>query len=334
MRWSIGTILIIILSVIAAVTAAAEISVILVSRLRLRRLASDGSKTAKIILKILETPEHFFGTILVVNNIVDTLLASIVTALVIAVIKSEGMTVLIATVVVTTLIVILEVTAKTLSASYPERISLALARPVQSLIKALSPIVKVFAGITNALVRFIGGKPKPKTVLISQEEIRSLIKMGEEDGVIRREESQMLSRVFEFSQVVVKNVMTPRNKIVAISLKATFDEILAKTLESGYSRLPVYRDTIDKIVGVISMKDLLNVSANKDLVVLQDIMYPPTIVSGSKKVSDLLKEFQKGHTHLAIVTDDKGRVEGLITLEDLLEEIVGEIKDESDVRAS
>jgi len=119
---------------------------------------------------------------------------------------------------------------------------------------------------------------------------------------------------------------------VLIDVGANIDSILDKVLESGYSRLPVYKDKPDNIIGVINMKDLLNLSVNRDLVILQDIIYPPVFVPDSKHVAELLKEFQKGHTHLAIIIDSYGKIQGLVTMEDLLEEIVGEIEDEHDIR--
>ena len=142
----------------------------------------------------------------------------------------------------------------------------------------------------------------------------------------------MLSKVFDFSEEVVKNVMTPKKDIVSIGVDSNFDDMIDKVLESGYSRLPVYKDNPDNIIGIIKMKDLLNMLFNKGLVVLQDMIYPATFVNESKKVTELLREFQKGHTHIAIVADAKGWVKGLVTLEDLLEEIVGEIEDEYDIR--
>ena len=144
----------------------------------------------------------------------------------------------------------------------------------------------------------------------------------------------MLSKIFEFNETVVRSVMTPKKEVIAINIDAGFDEIIDKVLESGYSRLPVFKGTIDNIIGIISMKDLLNLSINKGLIVLQDIVYQHKVVTSNKKVSELLKEFQKGHTHLAIVSDTPGKLDGIITIEDLLEEIVGEIQDESDIRAN
>lgn len=325
-------ILLVILLFIAALTAASETSIVAASIIKLRRLAADGSKAAKIILKILETPERFFGTILVANNIVGALIASIVTAIVISLIGESSRSIILATVIAAFFIIVFEVAAKTLSATNPVRISLYLARMVNYLISVLSPAVKMLSVITNFIVNLLGGKTKGKPSLVVEEEIKALIRIGEEESPRRKETFKMLIKVFEFSETVVKGVMVPKDKMVCIDVNARIDDILDRVLESGYSRLPVYKDKPDNIIGVINMKDLLNLSMNRDLVILQDIIYPPMFVLASKNVTELLKEFQKGHNHLAVVVDSQGRVQGIVTLEDLLEEIVGEIQDEYDIR--
>jgi putative hemolysin len=323
-----------ILLAFAAITAASEIAVIAISKMKLRRRSAEGSRTAKLILTILETPERFFGTILVANNIVDALIASLVTAMIIHLIGPKAWAIVLATAIVSFLIIVSEVAAKTLAARNSEKMAFFLARPVRYLIAILSPVVRVLEVITNAIVNLIGGRNKAKASLVTEEELRALIKMGEEEGVLHKDKYKMLTKVFDLSETVVRSVMKPRAQMMTIDINAHIDVILDLVLESGYSRLPVHRDSPDNIVGVINMKDLLNLSVNKDLIVLQDILYPPTFVAGSKKVVELLKDFQKGHTHIAIVVDAKGAVEGLVTLEDILEEIVGEIEDEYDIRGT
>ncbi|MDP2913303.1 MAG: hemolysin family protein [Candidatus Omnitrophota bacterium] len=325
----------IILLLLAAATAAAEISVIAANRIKLRRLSHEGSMAARMILKIIKTPERFFSTILVANDIVDALIAVLVTAIIINLIGKSGNTsILLATIVAAFLIIVSEVTAKTLAARYSERMSLVLARPIQWLIDIFSPVVRILEFIIKQLIKAIGGKAEGVQSLVTDEEIKALIKIGEEEGVLHKEKYRMLSKVFDFGETVVKNVMTHKKEVVAIDINSALDDILARVLESGYSRLPVYKDRTDNIVGIINMKDLLILSSNRELVVIQDIIYPATVVSDSKKVTELLKEFQKGHTHLAIVVDKNNKVEGIVTIEDLLEEIVGEIEDEYDVRAT
>lgn len=331
----IEIIILTILLFLAAITAASEISIIAANRIKLKRMSSGGSKTAKLILNILETPERFFGTILVVNNIVDSLIAVLIMVIVIRLVHGgNNWGIFIATIVSSFLIIIFEVTAKTFAARYSEKVASVLARPVRALIVISAPLVRIFEITTQFIINLIArGAPGSKPTLVTEEEIRALIKIGADEGTLHKEKSKMLSRVFDFSDAIVKDVMTPKKDILAIDINAKFDEIVDNVLESGYSRIPVYRGNPDDIIGIINMKDLLSLYYNKDLIVLQDIVYPAIFISGSKKVTELLKEFQKGHAHLAVVVD-QNKTEGIVTLEDLLEEIVGEIEDEYDVRAS
>ena len=330
----LAIIFIILLLILAAVTAASEISIIAVSRIKLRKYASQGSKSAQILLKILEAPEKFFSTILVINNVIDTLIAAIVTVMMISVIGDKNKGVIAATIIVSLLIIVFEVAAKTLAAIHSEKFSMALAKPVNTLILIFLPIVKGIVWITNCVLKVVSKQAPAKPTLVTEEELKALINITAEENVLQKEKYKMLSKVFDFSDTIVKSVMTPKKAIVSIGMNSPLDEIMEKVLESGYSRLPVYKDNQENIIGIINMKDLLSLSVNKELVVLQDIIYPAAIFPETKKVSELLKEFQKGHTHIGIVTDAKGKLVGIVTIEDLLEEIVGEIEDEYDIRAS
>ena len=330
----IELVLLILLLFFAAVTAASEISIIATSKIKLRRRAADGSRSAKLILNILETPERFFGTILVANNIVDALIASLVTAILIHFVGEKDWVVIVATAIVSFLIIVSETAAKTFAARNADRLSTRLARSIKVLIGLLSPVVKILEVITNFIVNLMGGQPKGRGSLVTEEEMRALIKVWEAEDIKHKERAKMLSRVFDLSETVISSIMRPRAEMAAINIDSNIDEIIEKVLESGYSRLPVYKDKEDNIIGIINMKDLLTLSVNKGLIVLQDIVYPPAFVPGSKKVKDLLKDFQKGHTHIAIVLGPKDSVDGIVTLEDILEEIVGEIEDEYDVRGT
>ncbi|MFH0763571.1 MAG: hemolysin family protein [Candidatus Omnitrophota bacterium] len=329
----ISIVIIFVLLMLAALTAASEIAIIAVSRIKLRKLASSGSRSARILLKMLEAPEKFFSTILVLNNIIDTLIAAIVTVMMVALAGENNKGIILATIMASLAIIVFEVVAKTLAATHSERLSLILARPVNAVISLCAPIVRGLVHLTNFVLRLVSNRVPVKPTLITDEELRALIKITAEENAVHKEKYRMLSKVFDFSDAVVKDVMTPKKDMAAIDINAPFEEILEKVLESGYSRLPVYKDSPDNIIGIINMKDLLNLSVNKELVVLHDIIYPAVFFPDTKKVSELLKEFQKGHTHLALVTDPNSRLEGLVTLEDLVEEIVGEIEDEYDVRA-
>jgi CBS domain containing-hemolysin-like protein len=330
----IELVLLILLLFFAAVTAASEIAIIATSKIKLRRRAAEGSRSAKLILNILETPERFFGTILVANNIVDALIASLVTAILIHFVGEKDWVVIVATAIVSFLIIVSETAAKTFAARNADRLSTRLARSIKVLIGLLSPVVKILEVITNFIVNLMGGQPKGRGSLVTEEEMRALIKVWEAEDIKHKERAKMLSRVFDLSETVISSIMRPRAEMAAINIDSNIDEIIEKVLESGYSRLPVYKDKEDNIIGIINMKDLLTLSVNKGLIVLQDIVYPPAFVPGSKKVIDLLKDFQKGHTHIAIVLGPKDSVDGIVTLEDILEEIVGEIEDEYDVRGT
>ena len=334
MKEIIEILLLIVLLLLAALTAGSEIAIIAASRIKLRKLSSEGSKAARIVLKILETPEKFFSTILVTNNIIDSLIAVIVTAMFIRLMGGQGVGLAVATIISSFLIIVFEVTAKTMATRYSDKMSLVLARPMRIMIKLFTPVVKALELTIKIITRIIGARKVGTQSLVTEEEIRALIKIGEEEGILHKEKVKMLSKVFDFSNAIVRTMMTSKREVVSINVAAKLDDIIDTVVESGYSRLPVYKDSPENIIGIINMKDLLSLSYNKDLIVMQDLMYPATFVPGSKKVTELLKEFQKGHTHIAIVTDDKGTVEGIVTLEDLVEEIVGEIEDEYDVRAS
>jgi len=325
--------ILLILLVIDALSAASEIAVVVSNRIKLKRMASGGSKVAKTILGIMDNPERFFSTILVVNNVVCTLIAIIVMSMVIHFMKDETkLGALIATFIASFLIIVNEVAAKTIAARRSEKVASMLAGPIKLLITIFNPVVVILEKIVVRITGFAGIKSEGKPSLVTEEELRYMIKVGGEEGTIHKEKYNMLSKVFDFDQAIVESVMTPKKDMVSIDMNSSLEEMTDKALECGYSRIPVHKDTPDNIVGVINMKDLLNLEHNKGLLVLQDILYSATVVPGSKKVTELLKEFQRGHTHISIVIDAHGKVEGIVTLEDLLEEIVGEIEDEHDIR--
>ncbi len=325
-------ILVIFLLILASVTAASETSITAVSRVKLRRMAASGSRKAKRILKILEAPERFFGTIIVANNIVNVLIASILTAVMINLMHNEERGISLATVIATIAIIVSEVSSKTLAAKRSEKISFGLSALTDFLIWIFSPIVNLLARFVNLLMKALGAAAEGRPALVTEEEIRAFIKMGEEEGVIGKEKIRMLSRIFDFGDTMVRAVMTPKAAIVALDVGSKYEDIMRMVLESGYSRLPVYSGDADNIIGVVNVKDLLNFWENRDLIILKDMLHQPTYVTGSRKVNELLKEFQLGHTHMAIVVDARGKIEGVVTLEDILEEIVGEIADEYDVQ--
>ncbi|MBI4970763.1 MAG: HlyC/CorC family transporter [Candidatus Omnitrophica bacterium] len=312
--------------------ALSETSLISVSRIKLRQKSLDGSRAAKQTLKILEYPEKLFGTMLVVNNITGALAASLATVIAIDLFGNGEQAIAVATAVVTILFIVIEVASKTIAVKRPEKISFMLVWPVRLTIWIFTPLVWGLTIITKMIVRMFGISMKQSNSLVSEEEIKALIKIGEQEGSLEPEEGQLLQKVFRFGDMTVREAMTPISDMVALNVKAGYEDIMRAVVDSGYSRLPVYSGNVGNIVGIAQVKDLLSFWENKELIVLQDVMDPPNFISSSKKLSVQLKEFQRGKSHMSIVIDAQGKVVGLMTLEDIIEEIVGEIEDEYDQR--
>lgn len=325
-------ILLAILLFLSIFTSLSETALISVNRNKLKQRVSEGSKRAKKAYEILENPENLFGTVLVMNNIANLLAASLATAIAFNLIGNEQQAVAAATIVITTLVIIGEVTAKTIAAKRPENTSLMVVIPVQILIWIFTPFVWIFTLITRLVLRLFGIPLRESKSLLAEEEIKALIRMGEEEGHIEKEEGQMLRKVFRFGDMTVREAMTPLSDMVSLNIKATYEEIMESVIDAGYSRLPVYEGSAENIVGIVQIKDLLSFWENQSLIILQDVMDSSTFVPSVEKISDLLQEFQRGKSHMAIVKNPAGKIVGLITLEDIIEEIVGEIEDEYDTR--
>ena len=218
-----------------------------------------------------------------------------------------------------------ELVPKRMALQKSDRIALFAARPMAFVSKIAYPIVKLLTCSTNLIVKLLGGSIKYDSQQITEEEIRLMINVGEEKGVIQETETEMINSIFEFDDTVVKEVMTPRTDMVAININADMEEILNVIVEEHFSRIPVYMDTIDNIIGILYVKDLFGI-IRKDgelEISLKDIIRDANYVSEYKKIDELFKDMQKSKNHIAIVIDEDGGTAGLITIEDLLEEIVG-----------
>jgi putative hemolysin len=219
---------------------------------------------------------------------------------------------------------------KALALRFTETAALLVARPLYYLATVSRVAVKVLTGSTRAVLFLFGGRDPGHRTFVSEEEIRHLVKEGREQGVLNQVEEDLIHSVFEFSATPVKKVMVPRPKIFALDVKTPPGDVESSMVESGFSRIPVYDESEDNIVGLAYAKDALRLLEKRQPVVLRKILHPVHFVPETKKVGDLLKELQKRRTHMAVVIDEHGSVTGLVTLEDLLEEIVGEIQDEYD----
>ncbi len=320
-------ILLVILFMLSAFFSGSETAFISANRFRIKKLAEEGCRNAKIADKLLENPQKLITTVLIGNNLVNIAAASIATSLAIKAFGDYGVG--IATGVVTILILIFgEVIPKNIAIRNSERFALTAARFIYLCEKIFLPISLILTGITNfMLTRF--GIPLRRP-LLTEEEIKTIIEYGAKEGVIEKEEKEIIKSVFKFGDTDVKEIMVPRLDIVAIEADKTIKEALDLILRTGHSKIPVYEGNIDNIIGMIYVKDVLNYIKEGKNPKVRDIVRKILFVPESKKLDDLLREMQESKIHMAIVVDEYGGVSGLVTLEDIIEEIVGEIEDEFD----
>jgi len=317
-----------VLFIISFFLSASETALIALSKIRLRRLVDQGTKNAKVVHKLVSRLDRLITTILVGNNVVNIGISVIFTAIFIY-FFGQKMGMIVSTVVVSVLILVfVEITPKLFAAQYPEKVSLMVARPINVLIIIFRPIAGIFVAAGNFLIRLFGGELRNRAPLITEEEMRVMIEVGKEEGAISDEERKMLHRIFEFGDTQVGEVMIPKDKVVAIEVNASPEELLSLFIKEGHSRVPVYRDSIENIIGIVYARDILTLYHNKEAVTIASLMQPAYFIGADNKVNELLKNFQRMRIQIAIVVDEYKKAQGIATLEDLLEEIVGEIEEE------
>lgn len=303
-----------------------EVAFISLNKLRLRYLLSQNRKNAELVHLIMHKMDKLITTILVGNNFVNISISAIGTAICIKIFGNNFWSIAISTISITLLVLFAgEIVPKIFAVKHAEHVALSVAWLLNLIINIFSPIVKVFLDMSNLFLKLLGEQPLKRSPLVTEEEIRLMIELGKEEGVLSERERNMLHRIFEFGDTLVYDVMMPVSKIVAIDINSTADAILDVIVEEGHSRIPVYAGDINNIVGIIYARELITVWRNKDLIIIRDLLHPPFVVKPRMRVSQLLHEFQRMHIYLAIVKDEKNDTQGLVTLEDLIEEIVGEI---------
>lgn len=318
-----------ILLLLSGFFSGSETALISINKFHLRKLSEEGHKNAQIIEKLVKQPNKMLAAILIGNNLVNVAIAAIITQLAIQNFRSTAVG--IATGIATILILIFgEVIPKSFATKNSEELSLLAARPVQFTVFVLSPIVKIFTILTDTIFRLIGQKATHYP-FVSEDELRMLMDLGAEEGVIEEEEKEMIQSVFEFGDTTVKEVMTPRTDIRRIDVNTSFNDILDFVIRTGHSRIPVYENSIDNIIGILYAKDLFESISDEGKFNTRKSLRPAYFVPGTKKLTDLFKEMRARKMHFAIVLDEYGGTAGIVTLEDILEEIVGEISDEYDV---
>jgi CBS domain containing-hemolysin-like protein len=323
--------IIIICIIFIALLSSCEVAFISLSRIRLRHLVEKGDKNAKIAQRIRDEHDRLFSAVILSGNLFTVLATSVGTALAISLLGKD-IGVIIATIAMTVLTVIFgELAPKTFAVTHAEKISLTLARPIELYIKLISPIVFVFNKSSNFIIRLFGGEVMPAPQLMTEEEMKAMIKIGEEEGAIEKEEKEMLHNVFAFGDKKVTEAMVPRTELVTIPEEAAVSDVISLVSEEGYSRYPVTRETVDNISGILYVKDIVRKMAVEQVpsetpikYFIRDAYYIPE----SKMVTALLDDMQKNKFQIAIVVDEHGGTAGLITLEDIMEEIVGSLQDE------
>ena len=323
--------LLLVLILCSAFFSASETALFAANRVVLRQRRAQGDRRAAIAHALLSQASELLTTLLAGNTLSNVGVSVVATSIAFSLMGRGGeWAAFLATALV--LLIIAEIAPKTLAARYADRFVLVVAGPISALMRIFTPLIRVVSLVATALVRPFGGHITPRAPLVTQEQLRFLVQVGEEEGVIEQEEREMIHSVFEFGDTVVREVMRPRVDISAVPADATLNRALALMTERGHSRLPVYEGTIDHVLGVVYMRDLIPALRHGRLdQPVSELKRPPFFVPESKKVDELFKEMQQKKVSMAIVLDEYGGTAGLVTVEDLLEEIVGEIQDEYDL---
>ena len=318
--------ILIVLLIGSAFFSASETSLMSISKIDARHMVEQNVKGAKRVAKLLEDPNKLLGSILVGNNLVNIGASSLATVIATDLFKSAGAG--IATGVMTLLVLVFgEITPKSLSTDNPQKVALLVARPISFVVAIFSPIVKVLMLVTNKLIRLFGVKIDPSKPFITEDELKTIVTVSHEEGVLEDQEKEMIYNVFGFGESYTKDVMVPRTDMVAVDIASTYDEILALYKQEQFSRMPVYQETHDNIVGILYIKDFLVNDFDKKNFSVSNFLREVYFVHEFKRIDELFKEMRLKKIGLAVVVDEYGGTSGLVTMEDLIEEIVGDIDD-------
>ena len=321
-----------------AVFVAAEYALVTARRSRLETAVEKGKRRAGLVLRLMDDPVRFISTTQLGITVFAILLGAVAEPLLADYFEpwlAKGVAFALAFVIVSYLNVVLgELVPKALALQRAERTAMIVALPLDGLARVAAPLIWVLERSANGVLRLMGIRPMPAGVVThTQEDLRHIVAAAEDTGVIEEAEEEMLYKVFDFAEKEAHEVMVPRPEVVALSVDLPTQECLAAVIDSPYTRYPVYRGSIDEILGVLHVRDLFKALYDEGIenVVIESLVRPAHVVPETKDLGALLAEFRKTNQHLAIVIDEYGSFEGIVTLEDLLEEIVGEIEDEYDL---
>lgn len=323
-----------------------EMAIISVRRSRIDQLAEEGHKSAEVVARLKDDSDRFLATVQVGITLVGSLASALGGASAIeflrpllqqsehAFIREWGEVIALGMIVIIISylsLVIGELVPKTLALRYSEKIALFVARPLDLLSRMFSAIVRFLTASSNVLLFFTGTGAKSTEALISEEEVRYLVSEGAEKGVFDDTEKEFIHSVFDFADTSVREILTPRTEVHGLEVSTSAADALHEMIESGFSRMPVYEEDLDHIIGIIHIKELLKAREHGETASLRNLLHPAHFVPDSMQISHLLRELQVRRSHIAIVLNEFGTVIGIATIEDIMEEIVGEIRDEYDV---
>lgn len=319
-----------ILLMLSAFFSCSETALTTVNKIRIRSLAEDGYKPAKVVLKVIDNPAKMLSAILIGNNIVNLSASSLATTLAMDIYGKQWVGV--ATGILTLLILVFgEITPKTMATISAEKISFVSAKVILPMMTILTPVIYIVNKLSMGVLFLLRVDPNKKQEAITEDELRTLVEVSHEEGVIETEEKKMINNVFDFGDSVAKDVMVPRIDMTFVDVNATFDEIMEIFRQEKYTRYPVYEETTDYVIGILNVKDLFAVDdESSEEFSIRKFLREPLYTHEFKKTAELMLEMRKAQNNIVIVLDEYGATAGLITLEDMLEEIVGEIRDEYD----
>ena len=310
--------------------SASETSLMSLSKIRIRYMEDEGVKGAKLVGSLIEKSSDLLSSILVGNNIVNIAATSVSTSLFINIFGDGG--VAIATAVMTVLVLVFgEITPKTIAANSPEKVAVVVSKPISIIMKITKPIVWIFNLLTGIIFKIMGIDNDGVKPFITEEELKAMVNVSHEEGVLEMEEREIINNVFQFGDMQAKEAMIQRLDMVAIDIEDSYDEIIELFKSEKLSRLPVYQESIDDIVGILNIKDIIFLSDEEiENFDIKDYVREAFFTYEFKKITQLLEEMKKEKTQMAIVVDEYGGTAGLLTIEDLVEVIVGDIDDEYD----
>ena len=324
-------VLLIVLLGLSGFFSMSETALMAITKIRMRTMLDEGVKGAKLLDKLLQNPSKLLSAILIGNNVVNIGASAISTTLTVKLMGGSDVGALVATGVMTVLVLIFgEITPKTIAKMNAEKLALRVSRPINIISIILKPLVFIFTAISSVVIKLFGGDASGSDHYITEEELKTIVDVSEEEGVLENTEKEMIFNVFKFGDIQVEDIMIQRVNITALNKDITKEELFDTIKKEQFSRIPVYDETIDNVVGVLNVKDLILLEDKSKEFNVMDYTREPFYTFEFKKVSELFTEMKKTRNHMAVVLDEYGGTVGIVTMEDLVEEIVGDIEDEYD----